>query len=133
VIGVGLLLAALVAAGLTAVWFVPSVQTLIIKNGMVAAFTKAKALPFLSDKNLHVFFCGTGSPMPDLTRAGACLAIIAGGRVVVIDAGPGFGYWIARSLVGRYRFATLARGAHLRMTAISCRGRSGVSGCARDV
>ena len=56
---------------------------------MVAAFTKAKALPFLSDKGLHVFFCGTGSPMPDLTRAGACLAIIAGGRVVVIDAGPG--------------------------------------------
>ena len=88
-VGVGLLLVAVIAAGLAAVWFVPSVQNRIIKNGMVAAFTKAKALPFLADKGLHVFFCGTGSPMPDLTRAGACLAIIAGGRVVVIDAGPG--------------------------------------------
>jgi ribonuclease Z len=27
--------------------------------------------------------------MPDLTRAGGCAAVIAGGRVVVIDAGPG--------------------------------------------
>jgi ribonuclease Z len=27
--------------------------------------------------------------MPDMTRANACAAVIAGGRVVVIDAGPG--------------------------------------------
>jgi ribonuclease Z len=27
--------------------------------------------------------------MPDLTRANACVAVIAGGRVVIIDAGPG--------------------------------------------
>ncbi|HEY5732828.1 MAG TPA: MBL fold metallo-hydrolase, partial [Methyloceanibacter sp.] len=27
--------------------------------------------------------------MPDMTRANACAAVFAGGRVVVIDAGPG--------------------------------------------
>ena len=56
---------------------------------MVAAFSKANALPFMQDKGLHILLCGTGSPMPDLTRAGACAAVIVGGRVVVIDAGPG--------------------------------------------
>ena len=106
-VGVGLLLVALVAAGLAAVWFVPSVQTRIIKNGMVGAFTRANALPFLSDKGLHVFFCGTGSPMPDLTRAGACLAIIAGGRVVVIDAGPGSYAKLAASGIPPARIDTL--------------------------
>ena len=66
-VGVGLLLVAAIAAGLAAIWFVPAVQNRIIKNGMVGAFGRANALPFLSDKGLHVFFCGTGFPMPDLT------------------------------------------------------------------
>ena len=82
-------LAGLVAGAAAIVWLVPSVQDRLVKRGMVAAFTKANALPFLKDKALHVLLCGTGSPMPDMTRAGACTAIIAGGNVVVIDAGPG--------------------------------------------
>ncbi len=87
---IGLAVLAGLFAGIAAVvWFVPSVQDRLVKRGMVAAFTKANSLPFLRDKGLHVLLCGTGSPMPDLTRAGACTAIIAGGRVVVIDAGPG--------------------------------------------
>lgn len=38
---------------------------------------------------LHAAFCGTGSPMPDRTRAGPCLAVIAGKRLFVFDAGGG--------------------------------------------
>jgi ribonuclease Z len=38
---------------------------------------------------LHVFVCGSGSPMPDPSRAGPCLAVVAGTRVFVIDAGAG--------------------------------------------
>ena len=34
-------------------------------------------------------FCGTGSPLPDRTRAGPCLAVIAGQHVFVFDAGDG--------------------------------------------
>jgi ribonuclease Z len=82
-------LAGLVGIAAATVWFVPSVQDALVRRGMVAAFTKANKLTFMQDKALHILLCGTGSPMPDLTRAGACAAVIAGGRVVVIDAGPG--------------------------------------------
>lgn len=38
---------------------------------------------------LHAVFCGTGSPLPDRSRAGPCLAVIAGEKVFVFDAGEG--------------------------------------------
>ncbi|MFN3465283.1 MAG: MBL fold metallo-hydrolase [Terricaulis sp.] len=38
---------------------------------------------------LHAAFCGTGSPLPDRTRAGPCLAVIAGQHTFVFDAGDG--------------------------------------------
>lgn len=38
---------------------------------------------------LHVFMCGSGSPMPDPARAGPCVGVIAGGHAIVIDAGSG--------------------------------------------
>lgn len=44
---------------------------------------------WLSDDALHVFLCGTGSPIPDPDSAGACTAIVAGGKVWVVDVGPG--------------------------------------------
>lgn len=36
---------------------------------------------------LHVLFCGAGGPMPDPFRSGPCVAIIAGNRLLIIDAG----------------------------------------------
>lgn len=36
---------------------------------------------------LHALFCGAGAPLPDPARSGPCLALIADGRMVVIDAG----------------------------------------------
>ena len=44
---------------------------------------------------LAVAFCGTGSPLPDPTRAQSCTAVIAGDRVFVVDSGSGS----ARNLV----------------------------------
>ena len=38
---------------------------------------------------LHVYLCGTGSPMPDSTRAGPCLGIMAGRRAYGFDIGSG--------------------------------------------
>jgi ribonuclease Z len=38
---------------------------------------------------LHAAFCGTGSPMTDRNRAGPCLAVVAGQRLFVFDAGGG--------------------------------------------
>lgn len=38
---------------------------------------------------LHVGLCGSGSPMPDPTRAGPCTVVLAGRRLFVIDVGAG--------------------------------------------
>lgn len=38
---------------------------------------------------LHVGLCGTGSPMPDPTRAGPCSAVIVAGKVFLVDSGEG--------------------------------------------
>ena len=38
---------------------------------------------------LHVYLCGTGSPMPDATRAGPCLGVLAGDKAYVFDVGSG--------------------------------------------
>jgi ribonuclease Z len=38
---------------------------------------------------LHAGLCGSGSPLPDPTRAGPCVFVIAGKRVYVVDAGEG--------------------------------------------
>jgi ribonuclease Z len=38
---------------------------------------------------LHAGLCGSGSPLPDPTRAGPCVFVIAGKHVYVVDAGEG--------------------------------------------
>jgi ribonuclease Z len=38
---------------------------------------------------LHVGLCGSGSPMPDPTRAGPCTVVVAGRRLFVVDIGTG--------------------------------------------
>lgn len=38
---------------------------------------------------LHVGLCGTGSPLPNRDRAGACTVVIAGKAMFVVDAGEG--------------------------------------------
>lgn len=38
---------------------------------------------------LHVFVCGSGSPLPDPGRAGPCVGVLAGSHALVFDAGSG--------------------------------------------
>jgi len=38
---------------------------------------------------LHVYLCGTGSPIPDVSRAGPCIGVLAGNRAYVFDMGSG--------------------------------------------
>ncbi len=38
---------------------------------------------------LDIGLCGAGSPMPDPTRAGPCIAVLAGRRLFVVDVGEG--------------------------------------------
>jgi ribonuclease Z len=46
---------------------------------------RSEALP----DGLHVYLCGAGSPMPDASRAGPCLGVLAGDRAFVFDVGSG--------------------------------------------
>ncbi|MCZ8017465.1 MBL fold metallo-hydrolase [Novosphingobium sp.] len=46
---------------------------------------RSAALP----DGVHVYVCGSGSPMPDADRAGPCLAVLAGQQGFVFDAGAG--------------------------------------------
>jgi ribonuclease Z len=55
------------------------------------AYEQAMARDPLADlpDGLHVGLCGSGSPMPDPTRAGPCVAVVAGRQLFVVDSGPG--------------------------------------------
>jgi ribonuclease Z len=44
---------------------------------------------------LHVGFCGTGSPLPSRDRAAACTVVIADGKLFVFDMGEGSGETLA--------------------------------------
>lgn len=41
------------------------------------------------DDGLHVVLVGTGSPLPDPMRAGPSTAVIAGGKIYIVDSGGG--------------------------------------------
>ena len=66
--------AAVLAGAVALVWFVPQVQDRIVQSAMTRQIGKAARAPYLSDDALHILLCGTGSPMPDMTRANACAA-----------------------------------------------------------
>ncbi len=74
---------ALVAAGL------------YTQRGPIAERLMARLAPAMMSTNtlatledgLHLAVCGAGGPMPDAVRSGPCLAVIAGERLFVIDAG----------------------------------------------
>lgn len=40
-------------------------------------------------EGLHVTLCGAGGPLPDPTRSAACVAIVAGRSLYLVDAGSG--------------------------------------------
>jgi len=60
-----------------------------------AAVQRVAAPPLGAGSGIVAGLCGTGSPMPGSTRAGACTVILAGKHAFVVDAGEGS----ARNLV----------------------------------
>src|SRR5262249_19244936 len=80
-----LILIALAGAALYA--FRDQIAVAIFKDA-VEHGVSADAIDPLPD-GLSAGFCGTGSPLPDRTRAGPCTAIVAGKRLFIFDAGDG--------------------------------------------
>lgn len=64
------------------------IQDRVIERVAANAASFDPAERFAQD-GLHVVLCGTGSPLPDANRAGPCTAVLAGGRMYVVDTGPG--------------------------------------------
>ena len=88
----GGVVAAVVALGVIGygvVMNVPSVQEALMVRVIKARLAEQRPAALLTDGGLHLAICGSGSPMPDPTRANACTAVIAGGHIVIIDTGPG--------------------------------------------
>ena len=62
--------------------FVKTIMSSIVHSVM----TKRNVL---FEDGLYAGLCGTGSPLPDINRAGPCVAILAGNHFFVVDAGEG--------------------------------------------
>lgn len=77
-----LLLLALVGASL----YIYPVEVYLFRR--MADRAVSKAAPVLANRNqLSLLLCGTGSPLPDKTRAGPCALIAVGDKYYLVDAG----------------------------------------------
>ncbi len=65
-----------------------AVQDRLVRRAAESAFVPDR-LDLADDGDLHVVLCGTGSPLPDPNRAAACTAVLAAGRMFLVDVGPG--------------------------------------------
>jgi len=77
-----------IAAGAALIVRIPSVQEKIFRHA-IDSHMPATDSPYFGDDALRLVICGSASPMPDPARARSCDAIIAGGKIYVVDSGPG--------------------------------------------
>ena len=75
----------LVAAAMTA-WAFQARLSVWVAQKVVAKRLATELKTELSD-GLHVGLCGAGSPFPDDKRTGPCTLVVAGGQILVFDAG----------------------------------------------
>lgn len=65
----------------------PGVQQRIYDAGARRRASTVNTAP-LEDDALRVAVCGSSAPLPSAARAKACVAVFAGGKFYVVDAGP---------------------------------------------
>ena len=80
-----LVLVAVVVLGL---WRLPAVQDAVLRR-VIARRLAPPPRDLYAGGAMRVLLCGTSSPMPHPSRAKACTAVFAGGRLWVVDVGPG--------------------------------------------
>jgi ribonuclease Z len=79
-------LAAIVVA-VAALFFSPAVQQEIFEVAAGKMTAQVNEAP-LADDALRVAVCGSSAPLPSAKRAKACVAVFAGGKFYIVDAGP---------------------------------------------
>ena len=68
----------------------PFVQQRLIARGFADAMARnARQEALVDAPELRVILCGTGSPLPNRDRAGPCAAVVAAGKIWLVDAGGG--------------------------------------------
>jgi ribonuclease Z len=86
--GFAIAISALLLMALASAWlFQRQLGLMLTKRNLDHAFQN-QLMPSLPD-GLHAGLCGSGSPLPDPTRAGPCVFIIAGKHLYIVDAGEG--------------------------------------------
>ncbi|MFO0689659.1 MAG: MBL fold metallo-hydrolase [Myxococcota bacterium] len=70
------------------IWSCRAPIALRVMDRGLARTMRADPIAALPD-GLHVLLCGAGGPLPDPVRSGPCAAVVAGGSMVVVDAGTG--------------------------------------------
>ncbi len=83
-----LLAVAVVAAAATVALRSPRVQDAIVTRVAHRRIGRNMA-GLLAPDALRVLLCGTSSPIPSPERAEGCTAVFAGGRMWIVDTGPG--------------------------------------------
>jgi len=85
---IGLTVLVVAAAVITSVWGLRGAIALAIMRRVYDRAMGPDAIAALPD-GLHVGLCGSGSPLPDPTRAGPCTVVVAGRDLFVVDSGSG--------------------------------------------
>ncbi|WP_321326491.1 MBL fold metallo-hydrolase [uncultured Parasphingorhabdus sp.] len=85
-LGLGLMLLVLFGIG-AALLFQEQIGERLFAGAVETAVTR-DVIGDLPD-GLHVALCGSGSPLPDPTRAGPCSAVIIDGKLFIVDIGGG--------------------------------------------
>jgi ribonuclease Z len=76
-----------VVAAIGAKVFQPQIGTALLAR--VAKDRAGRDMTAGLPDGLHVVLCGSGSPLPDPSRAGPCTMVIAGKQAFIVDAGEG--------------------------------------------
>ena len=76
-----------VLAGMATVAGQRQIGELLVERTIDRSVAAAQDAKF--DDGIHVFLCGTGSPLPDADRAGPCIGVLAGNDAFVFDSGSG--------------------------------------------
>ncbi len=85
ILAIGLVIITLLFAGLK--WLRPIAIEKAFKARVTHLMSNADSTPL--EDGLHIYICGAGSPLADPKRGGPCLAIRAGERAFIFDAGTG--------------------------------------------
>jgi ribonuclease Z len=75
------------AAGVSGAMLNPGAQQTLFDRAARERTGAPRTGPF-KDDSLRVAVCGSSAPLPSASRAKACVAVFAGGRFYIVDAGP---------------------------------------------